>query len=161
MMQFLSDKDIVVFDLDDTLYKEIDYLFSAYHAIAESIRLDVAGEMLDWYHAGKNVFLCLQEKYSVGLSVTELLAVFEVRVRDLMALCDQQKRRIDELTAALSLKDEELRQAKDMIEGLNAKCDNMLTARIVSTNEEEMKNARMRLSKLVREVDKCIALLNE
>ena len=70
-----------------------------------------------------------------------LLAVFEVRVRDLMALCDQQKRRIDELTAALSLKDEELRQAKDMI--------------------EEMKNARMRLSKLVREVDKCIALLNE
>ena len=56
-----------------------------------------------------------------------------------MALCDQQKRRIDELTAALSLKDEELRQAKDMIEGLNAKCDNMLTARIVSTNEEEMK----------------------
>ena len=28
-------------------------------------------------------------------------------------------------------------------------------------NEEEMKNARMRLSKLVREVDKCIALLNE
>ena len=66
-----------------------------------------------------------------------LLAVFEVRVRDLMALCDQQKRRIDELTAALSLKDEELRQ------------------------EEEMKNARMRLSKLVREVDKCIALLNE
>ena len=78
-----------------------------------------------------------------------LLAVFEVRVRDLMALCDQQKRRIDELTAALSLKDEELRQAKDMIEGLNA------------TNEEEMKNARMRLSKLVREVDKCIALLNE
>ena len=90
-----------------------------------------------------------------------LLAVFEVRVRDLMALCDQQKRRIDELTAALSLKDEELRQAKDMIEGLKAKCDNMLTARIVSTNEEEMKNARMRLSKLVREVDKCIALLNE
>ena len=89
-----------------------------------------------------------------------LLAVFEVRVRDLMALCDQQKRRIDELTAALSLKDEELRQAKDMIEGLNAKCDNMLTARIVSTNEEEMKNARMRLSKLVREVDKCIALLH-
>ena len=103
--------------------------------------------------------------YRIWCEMTEdqkrLLAVFEVRVRDLMALCDQQKRRIDELTAALSLKDEELRQAKDMIEGLNAKCDNMLTVRIVSTNEEEMKNARMRLSKLVREVDKCIALLNE
>ena len=93
-----------------------------------------------------------------------LLAVFEVRVRDLMALCDQQKRRIDELTAALSLKDEEegkLQQAIKTIEELNAKCDNMLTARVVSVNEGEMKSARMRLSKLVREVDKCIALLNE
>ncbi len=89
-----------------------------------------------------------------------LLAVFEVRVRDLMALCDQQKRNIDELTVALSLKEEELRQAKEMIEGLHSKYDNMLTARIVSANGEDMKNARTRLSRLVREVDKCIALLN-
>ena len=117
-------------------------------------------QVYSWLIQFKNLLLC-----RIWCEMTEdhkrLLAVFEVRVRDLMALCDQQKRRIDELTAALSLKDEELRQAKDMIEGLNAKCDNMLTARIVSTNEEEMKNARMRLSKLVREVDKCIALLNE
>lgn len=90
-----------------------------------------------------------------------LLAVFDVRVRDLMALCDQQKRKIDGLTHALGLRDEELRQAKHMIEELNTKCDNMLTARIVSVNEGEMRNAKMRLSKLVREVDKCIALLNE
>ena len=39
--------------------------------------------------------------------------------------------------------------------------DNLLTAKVVSTNEEERKDARMRLSKLVREVDRCIALLNE
>ena len=90
-----------------------------------------------------------------------LLAVFEVRVRDLMALCDQQKREINELTLSLGEKEQELQQARVMIDGLNTKCDNMLTARIVSTNEEELKNARMQLSKLVREVDKCIALLNE
>ena len=90
-----------------------------------------------------------------------LLAVFEVRVRDLMELCDKQKQRIGELEGFLVQKEEELQQAIKTIEELNTKCDNMLTARIVSTNEEEMKNARMRLSKLVREVDKCIALLNE
>ena len=90
-----------------------------------------------------------------------LLAVFEVRVRDLMTLCDQQKREIIELTQSLSEKNQQLQQAKETINGLNAKCDNMLTARVVSTNEEELKNARMQLSKLVREVDKCIALLNE
>lgn len=90
-----------------------------------------------------------------------LLAVFEVRVRDLMALCDEQKRRIDELTTALNQKDDALRQAQERIEELNTKCNSMLTARIVSVDEGDMKSARMRLSKLVREVDKCIALLNE
>ena len=90
-----------------------------------------------------------------------LLAVFEVRVRDLMELCNKQNHRIDELTTTLFQKEAELKLAKNTIEELNTKCDKLLTARVVSVNEGEMKSARMRLSKLVREVDKCIALLNE
>ena len=90
-----------------------------------------------------------------------LLAVFDVRVRDLMELCDRQKQKINELEDFLVQKEGELQQAMKTIEELNAKCDNMLTARVVSVKEGEMKSARMRLSKLVREVDKCIALLNE
>ena len=90
-----------------------------------------------------------------------MLAVFEVRVRDLMEFCDKQKQRIGELEGFLVQKEEELQQSVKTIEELNTKCDNMLTARVVSVNEGEMKSARMRLSKLVREVDKCIALLNE
>lgn len=90
-----------------------------------------------------------------------LLAVFEVRVRDLMELCDKQNHKINELTTTLVRKESELKQAMNTIQELSTKCDNMLTARVVSVNEGEMKSARMRLSKLVREVDKCIALLNE
>lgn len=90
-----------------------------------------------------------------------LLAVFEVRVRDLMDLCDKQNLKINELKQILVEKETELQQAIKTIEELNAKCDNMLTARVVSFNEREMKSAKMRLSKLVREVDRCIALLNE
>ncbi|WP_455641161.1 hypothetical protein [Parabacteroides sp.] len=90
-----------------------------------------------------------------------LLAVFEVRVRDLMELCDKQNHKINELTTTLVRKETELKQAMNTIQELSTKCDNMLTARVVSVNEGEMKSARMRLSKLVREVDKCIALLNE
>ncbi len=90
----------------------------------------------------------------------KLLAVFEVRVHDLMALCSEQNQKIDELTEALSQKEDTLRQAMETIEGLNTKYDRLLAARVVSAGEGEMKNARVRLSKLVREVDKCIALLN-
>jgi chromosome segregation ATPase len=89
-----------------------------------------------------------------------LLAVFEVRTRDLMALCDRQKQEIQELTNALNSKEDELQQAIRTISELEAKYDSLLTARIVSVKEKEVKSAKMRLSKLMREVDKCIALLN-
>ena len=90
-----------------------------------------------------------------------LLAVFEVRVRDLMALCDSQRQKIVELTGALNQTEETLQRTREEVAAWKAKFDNLLTAKVISANEEEMKNARMRLSKLVREVDKCIALLNE
>ncbi|MDR2119213.1 MAG: hypothetical protein LBP25_06740 [Tannerellaceae bacterium] len=91
----------------------------------------------------------------------KLLAVFEVRVRDLMQVCDRQKQKIDELTHSLESKDKELQQAMQTIDELNVKCNSILTARIISASEKEVKSARMQLSKLVREVDMCIALLNE
>jgi hypothetical protein len=90
-----------------------------------------------------------------------LLVLFEVRLRELMALCDQQKLRIKELEEALGQKETELQDAISQIEALNIKCDNMLTAQVLSVREGDLRNAKMRLSKLVREVDKCIALLNE
>ena len=37
---------------------------------------------------------------------------------------------------------------------------NLKTAKMIDISREDMKNAKSRLSKLVREVDKCIALLN-
>lgn len=91
----------------------------------------------------------------------KLLILFEARFRELIALCDRQKLKIKELENILESKDIELSSAVSQIEALNAKCDNMLTAQIVSVHEGDLKSAKMRLSKLVREVDRCIALLNE
>ena len=90
-----------------------------------------------------------------------LLVLFEVWLRELMTLCDHQKLKIKELEGALVQKNSELDDAISQIDELNAKCDNMLTAQVLSVREGDLKNAKMRLSKLVREVDKCITLLNE
>lgn len=70
----------MVFDLDDTLYKEIDYLVSAYHAIADKTGLDVAHEMLGWYRAGENAFKSLIEKYNLRFSLNELLDIYRFHV---------------------------------------------------------------------------------
>lgn len=91
----------------------------------------------------------------------KMLAVFEARVRQLMFVCDTQKQKIAELSKALGKREAELQQAKQQTDELNAKYNNLMMARIISVKEGEVKNAKQRLLKLVREVDKCIALLNE
>lgn len=61
----------VVFDLDDTLISEVDYLRSAYKQIAYSLDYKnkcLFDHMMEWYYEGLNVFLILSEKYSVDKS---------------------------------------------------------------------------------------------
>ena len=90
-----------------------------------------------------------------------LLAVFEERLHDLIQLCNDQKLRIEDLEVSLNEKDEIIRHAKQTTEVLQTKYTNLLTARRLVEDENEFQNARKRVNKLVREVDKCIALLNE
>jgi len=90
----------------------------------------------------------------------ELLAVLDVRLHDLMSLCEEQKRTIEALNQKINTDKETILQAEQKIQVLNAKYMELLTAHIVSFEEGDVKNARMRLLKLVREVEKCIALLN-
>ena len=92
---------------------------------------------------------------------SNLLAVFEERMHDLVKLCNDRKFRIDELEASLNEKYEIIQKANQEIEGLQTKYKNLLTARNLQQDEEAFQNARKQINKLVREVDTCIALLNE
>lgn len=93
-------------------------------------------------------------------SQKELLAVFDVRIRDLLVLCEEQKCEIKKLTSMLEQEGENVQLAKLEIQALKTKYANLLTAYVASIDEGDVKSARERLLKLVREVDKCIALLN-
>ena len=90
----------------------------------------------------------------------KLLAVFEERLHGVLSLFEMQKSKIEELNLYINTRNDALRQAEQKIRSLNAKYSDLLTAHVVSLEEGDVKSARMRLSKLVREVEKCIALLN-
>lgn len=71
----MKDKKVVVFDLDDTLIKELHYLESAYKEIAFKVdlrRTELSQEMLTLYHEGKNVFEWLIEEYP-SVEIKQLL----------------------------------------------------------------------------------------
>jgi hypothetical protein len=92
---------------------------------------------------------------------TRLLGIFEARVRQLVLLCDKLKGENN----ALKVQQKNLNESYNLLlennNNLKSKYDNLMMARIISVRQDDFKNARNRLSGLVREVDKCIALLNK
>ena len=91
----------------------------------------------------------------------KLVANFEARVRQLIFLCDELKQKNALLESKLSEEKEQNQSLEEEIKRLNIKYDNLKMARIISVKQGDFTDAKKRLSKLVREVDKCIALLNE
>ena len=88
---------VVVFDLDDTLCQEFDYMSSAYREIAALIvmraPLDsyerssqlISQEMLEWYARKENVFARLLEHYpSSGLQLGHLIRRYREHVPELV-----------------------------------------------------------------------------
>jgi putative hydrolase of the HAD superfamily len=73
-------QSVVVFDLDDTLYKEIDFLKSAYRHIAGTfepiIGKNIYLEMLGLHRKGFKVFEIIISKYRLETSVEELLLMY-------------------------------------------------------------------------------------
>ena len=72
---------IFIFDLDDTLYKEIDFLYSAYREIAGWIELkfslkEIYAFMLETYNEQADVFSRLIDTYDLSLTKADLLSVY-------------------------------------------------------------------------------------
>ncbi len=84
------DRKIIVFDLDDTLYKEIDFLKSGYQQISIYIeklyglsRQKIFDDLLKWYQKGENPFLSLIEKYNLNNPIQEFLDIYRFHHPDI------------------------------------------------------------------------------
>jgi len=91
----------------------------------------------------------------------KLLSTFEARLRHLMYLHDELKRENTEIKQLLEEKQEEVAKLRSDFNELEVVYANLKIAKTISLTSSEVKDTKQRLSKLVREVDKCIALLNE
>ena len=91
----------------------------------------------------------------------QLLAVFESKIHQLMSMYKALKEENTALKNELSEKNKIIQADKENIDHLNLRYENLKIARVVSIRQDEITGAKKRLSKLVQEVDKCIALLNE
>lgn len=90
MTPYLSDNIVVVFDLDDTLYKEIEYLYSAYREIADfllerkQVSRDPYPKMVEWYHQKKNVFQSLNDYFRLEIPIAAFLSIYRNHIPDIV-----------------------------------------------------------------------------
>jgi len=91
----------------------------------------------------------------------KFISSFEGKLRHLMFLFDELKQENADLKLLLTQKDKELKQLDLSRKELEARYTDLKMARTISLYDKDIKDTKQRLSSLVREVDKCIALLNE
>lgn len=95
------------------------------------------------------------------------LRIFQTRVRQMILQYNDKERliaekegHIVELSRAMESRDKELQELKLENEKLREDYANLKMAKMIDISDAELGGAKARLSKLVREIDKCIALLN-
>ena len=85
----------------------------------------------------------------------------EVKVRKLIERCSQlnsEKKGLEQDNKALNV---ELQEKKKKIVALQEKVKLMNISKSIDSSSEEIKESRLKINEYVREIDKCIALLNK
>ena len=90
----------------------------------------------------------------------QALHLFETRVRQLILSYQKLAQDNQRLQQELVEKQQALDEALAQNQQINMDYNNLKLARMMTVNGEDQQSAKNRLSRLIREVDKCIALLN-
>jgi chromosome segregation ATPase len=91
----------------------------------------------------------------------ELINAFEIRLRKLFSEYKSLQDENNQLRADLDRKQNELMHAHQEVLELRKKCDHLKMAGNLSGSESDRSEAKNKIAKMVREIDKCIALLDE
>ena len=89
-----------------------------------------------------------------------IIANFESKLGRLMDVYTQLAAENAVLRERMGQQAEELERLRKQYDELSTSYSDLKLAKIISVNDTELGDTQRRLSKLVREVDKCIALLN-
>lgn len=90
----------------------------------------------------------------------KIMQTFEARLRQVLFEFEELKKKNELLQQTIREKDQAMEHLKEDYHQLQSSYVRLKTAKILSIGDNEAKDTRQRISKLVREVDKCIALLN-
>lgn len=89
----------------------------------------------------------------------QLVRLLETRVRQLILRNKELRQQNAQLWQQVTEDDAQIQALKEQNKQLRAQYADLKTARMLQLSDNDTRNARQRMTRLVREIDKCIAIL--
>jgi predicted RNase H-like nuclease (RuvC/YqgF family) len=87
------------------------------------------------------------------------MKAFEAKVRQLISLYQVQRKETLDLYVEIERKDAEIERLKVELDQSKREYANLKLAKMIDISDDELKGAKQRITGLVKEVNKCIAIL--
>jgi uncharacterized protein YpuA (DUF1002 family) len=84
----------------------------------------------------------------------------QIRIRQLVERYGEEKRRNELLSREKSELMEQVRQEQEKLRDLQDKYHKLKISKALIASSEDIHDAKLKVNRMVREIDKCIALLN-
>ena len=89
------------------------------------------------------------------------LATFETRLRQMILRFQELKKENGELYQMLENNEKTVKQLQEKLEQQQSDYDSLKMAKMIEITDGNLEGAKDRLSKLIRDVNKCIAILSD
>ena len=89
------------------------------------------------------------------------IATFETRMRQLILRFQELKKENEELSAVIEKNAQDIKQLQERLEQGQNDYNSLKMAKMIEITDGDLSGAKERLSKLIRDVNKCIAILSD
>ncbi len=94
-------------------------------------------------------------------SAEKRLNTFSTRVRQMIIQYQELKNENADLYTMVDERDIKIKQLEEQLELARKSYESLKLARMIEVSDADMESAKKRLSKLIRDVNKCLTLLSE
>ena len=89
------------------------------------------------------------------------LATFETRLRQMILRFQDLKKENQELYAMVDKGEQDIKELREKLEQQQHDYNSLKMAKMIEITDGNLKDAKERLSRLIRDVNKCIAILSD
>ena len=91
----------------------------------------------------------------------QTLATFQTRVRQMILRFQELKKESNELRTVIAKNEQDIKALQAKLSQAENDYQSLKTAKMMEITDGDLENAKSRLSKMIRDVNKCIAILSD